>query len=330
MRSVAVNEISQVSQARREAVDIAKNNAFSETDAGRVAIVATELATNLIKHGGGGEILVGPYEDRGKSGIEILALDRGKGMANIQTCFQDGFSQAGTAGNGLGAVVRQSHVVDVASWPGLGTAVLARLERGAPSPETDRSHPPWGAVAVAMPGEDVNGDAWSADDSSDGRTLFVADGLGHGPDAAEASVEAVRLFQRHKGHQVATLLDYVHGGLRATRGAAVSIARISPGRDKVMFSGIGNVGGAIVAPGGIRRMVSLAGTAGHVARKIQGFEYPYAGGLVILYSDGLATSWTLDRYPGLLNAHPTLVAGILYRDFARRRDDVTILVGSGE
>jgi hypothetical protein len=90
------------------------------------------------------------------------------------------------------------------------------------------------------------------------------------------------------------------------------------------------VGGAIVAPGGIRRMVSLAGTAGHVARKIQGFEYPYAGGLVILYSDGLATSWTLDRYPGLLNAHPTLVAGILYRDFARRRDDVTILVGSGE
>jgi len=330
MISVAVNETSQVSQARRQAVDIAKANAFSEADAGRVAIVATELATNLIKHGGGGEILIGPYDDHGKNGIEVLALDRGKGMANIEACFEDGFSKAGTAGNGLGAVARQSHVIDVVSWPGLGTAVLARLERGVPSPEPNRPHPPWGAVTVAMPGEDVNGDAWSAGDSSDGRTLFVADGLGHGPDAAEASVEAVRLFQRHKGHQVPTLLDYVHGGLRSTRGAAVSIARINPGRDKIMFSGIGNVAGAIVAPSGIRRMVSLSGTAGHVARKIQGFEYPFAGGLVILHSDGLATSWTLDRYPGLLNAHPTLVAGVLYRDFARRRDDVTILVSSGE
>jgi len=329
MISVAVNESSQVSQARRQALDIAQQNAFSETDAGRVALVATELATNLIKHGDGGEILVGPYEDQGKSGIEILALDRGRGMSNIDACFADGYSKAGTAGNGLGAVARQSHVVDVASWPGLGTAVLARLDRGTPVRDAKRSHPPWGAVAVAMPGQEVNGDAWSVDDSSDGRTLFVADGLGHGPDAADASVEAVRLFQRHKGHQVPTLLDYVHGGLRSTRGAAVSIARINPGRDKIMFGGIGNVAGAIVAPSGIRRMVSLAGTAGHVVRKIQGFEYPYSGGLVILHSDGLATSWTLDRYPGLLNAHPTLVAGVLYRDFARRRDDVTVLVGSG-
>ena len=49
--------------------------------------------------------------------------------------------------------------------------------------------------------------------------------------------------------------------------------------------------------------------------------------LVILASDGLSTSWTLDDYPGLSQRHPSLIAGVLYRDFSRGRDDVTVLVG---
>jgi anti-sigma regulatory factor (Ser/Thr protein kinase) len=329
MISVAVSENSQVAEARRQAVDIAQRNGFSETEAGRVAIVATELGTNLIKHGNGGEILIGTYDDRGVGGIELIALDKGKGMANVDACLADGYSSAGTPGHGLGAVFRQAHVVGIASWPNSGTAVLTRLERGDPRAGVNRPLPPWGAVSVALPGEEVNGDSWTAEECDGGRTFLVADGLGHGPDAAEASVQAVRIFQRHKGHQVGTLLDYVHGGLRATRGAAVSVARLNPERSKITFAGIGNVAGAVAAPSGIRRMVALSGTAGHVVRKIQTFEYPFSEGIVILHSDGLATSWTLDRYPGLLNAHPTLIAAVLYRDFARRRDDVTVLVGSG-
>jgi len=179
---------------------------------------------------------------------------------------------------------------------------------------------------VPKPGEIVCGDAWSVHAGGAGRTLMVADGLGHGPDAAEAAVQAVRVFQRHRDHQVTTLLDYVHGGLRGTRGAAVSIARVGQGEPKIVFAGIGNVAGAIVTDEGMRRMVSLPGTAGHNARKIQAFDYPFKAGLVILHSDGLGTSWALDRYPGLARAHPMLIAAVLYRDFARGRDDVTILV----
>lgn len=329
MISVAVNENSHVAEARRQGVALAQRNGFSETEAGLVAIVATELGTNLVKHGNGGEILIGTYEDRRFSGVELIAIDRGPGMANIEICLADGYSRAGTPGHGLGAVFRQSHVVSIASWPNLGTAVLARLEPGDPSAGANRPFPPWGAVSVAKLGEEVNGDSWAAEEGQDGCTLFVADGLGHGPDAAEASVQAVRIFQRHKGHGIGTLLDYVHGGLRSTRGAAVSIGRLAPDRSKITFAGVGNVAGAIASPTGVRRMVALAGTAGHIVRKIQTFEYPFSDGLVILHSDGLATSWTLDRYPGLLRLHPTLIAAVLYRDFARRRDDVTVLVGSG-
>ncbi len=107
----------------------------------------------------------------------------------------DGYSTTGTAGKGLGGRRRQSHFVDVASWPGVGTAVLARLKRGQPLEgfsDTGRI----GAVSVPKPGEEVCGDSWAASAGSDETTLMVADGLGHGPDAAEASVEAVRLFHR--------------------------------------------------------------------------------------------------------------------------------------
>jgi anti-sigma regulatory factor (Ser/Thr protein kinase) len=326
MIAVVINDASQVAEARREATTIAEQNGFSSADTGRVALVATELATNLIKHGGGGEILLGVYEDSDGSGIEVLGLDRGRGMANVEACLRDGYSSAGTAGNGLGSVIRQSHFVDVASWQGVGTAVLARIKAGRPKRRVP-SHSGWGAVSIAMPGEVVCGDSWTVSSNGNVRTLFVADGLGHGQDAAEASVEAVRLFHRFDGHQVPAVLDYVHGGLRTTRGAAISIARVDPAARRVTFAGIGNVAGVLASNGNLKRMVSMPGTAGHIARKIQSFEYPFDSGFVILYSDGLTTSWTLSRYPNLAAVHPTLVAAILYRDFSRRRDDATVLVG---
>lgn len=268
MLRLPVTEASGVAEARRHCVETAERGGFGSPDAGKVAIVATELATNLIKHGGGGGILVTTYEESGSSGIEILALDRGRGIANLQACLADGYSSAGTSGNGLGAVFRQSHALEIASWPGLGTAILARMEPG-PAPKKKRdTRPPWGVVFAPKPGEEVCGDAWSIDDGDGSRTIMVADGLGHGPEAADASAQAVRIFQRHKGHRVPTLLDYIHGGLRATRGAAVSIARIDRTSDKIEFAGIGNVAGIVAANGGVRHMVSLPGTAGHNARKI--------------------------------------------------------------
>jgi anti-sigma regulatory factor (Ser/Thr protein kinase) len=327
MISIAVNDASQVAEARREAVLTADRAGFNAGDSGRAALVATELATNLVKHGGGGEMLVGNYEDSSGRGVEVIALDQGRGMANVGACLEDGYSSAGTAGNGLGAVIRQSNLIDIASWPGVGTGVLARLESGAPKPQRVPSHSGWGAVSIAMPGEAVCGDSWAVSNDGNIRTLFLADGLGHGSDAAAAAVEAVRLFHRFNRHQVPTLLDYIHGGLRSTRGAAVSIARFDPASPRMTFGGIGNVAGALAVDGELKRMVTMPGTAGHNARKIQSFEYPFVTGLIVLNSDGLSSGWTLGRYRNLNTVHPTLIAAILYRDFSRRRDDATVVVG---
>jgi anti-sigma regulatory factor (Ser/Thr protein kinase) len=325
MIALAVQDQSQVAETRRRATEMAERQGFGETDSGRVALAATELATNILKHGNGGEMLVGTYGEDADSGIELIALDKGGGMANMAASLADGYSTAGTAGKGLGAVVRSSHFVDIASWPGNGTAVLARLKPGQPpqgSGDTSRI----GAVSVPKFGEDICGDSWSFSVGADEATLMVADGLGHGPEAAEAAVEAVRLFHRFKGHRAPALLDYIHGGLRATRGAAVSVARFAPASRKMIYSGVGNIAGVLASNGELRRMVSMPGTAGHNARKIQAFEYPFEAGLVILHSDGIVSSWTLERYPNLAARHPTLIAAVLYRDLTRHRDDATVLV----
>lgn len=328
MISVPVTEASQVADVRRKAVAVAHRLAFDETASGRVAIVTTELATNLVKYGAAGEILLSAFEDETGTGVEVIALDRGEGFGNVEEALRDGHSTGGSCGTGLGSARRQSQAFDIASWPGRGTAVLARMEAHPRQAARDPVVPPSsGAVAVPMRGEDECGDAFGARRHGQGWTVVVADGLGHGVNAAEASGEAIRLFRDHDRDAPGEILGAIHAGLRHTRGGAVSVARYDADRGMLVFAGIGNVSGAILAGGETKRLVSLAGTAGHVVRRIQEFEHPFGpDATLVMHSDGIATNWSLDRYPGLMGAHPSLVAALMYRDFARGRDDATVLV----
>ena len=321
MTLVAVSDPSQVATARRSAAATAAQAGLGEVEAGRAALVATELATNLVRHGGGGYLLI----DADGGALAILALDRGRGMADVQACLRDGYSTAGTPGTGLGAVRRQADDFDIFSAPGQGTAVLARLHAGRRPPPPARFA--IGAVHLPKPGEAVSGDAWDAVIDGAVATAVVADGLGHGPIAAEASHEAVRLFRKAPHLPPERLLGVMHAGLRPTRGAAVAAARIDLGAGQVTFAGIGNIAGTLLAHGKASHMVSHNGTAGHIAPRLREFTYAFSGPpLVVLCSDGLTTSWSLDRYPGLAARDPALIAGVLHRDHTRGRDDATVVV----
>jgi anti-sigma regulatory factor (Ser/Thr protein kinase) len=316
MIDIEVADASQVADARRRAVAVAASRGEHALPEGALALAATELATNLLKHGGGGRLLVGA--DGG--GVDLIAIDRGRGMADVDACLADGYSTAGTPGNGLGAVRRMAQAFRIVSWPARGTAVYARL--GAPA---DAGLP--AAVAVPKPGEEVSGDGWSVQRDDDGMSLLVVDGLGHGTEAALAANAAIEQFGRSRGAGPAEMISALHFAMRPTRGGAVAVARVDWRTSTVAFAGLGNIAGTLAgADGQVRRMVSHNGTAGHVARKVQAFDYPCGDGLLIMHSDGIATSWSLGAYPGLANAHPMLVAAVLYRDWARGRDDATVVV----
>lgn len=327
--AIAITEQSQSGEARRAALALADRLGFPETVRGKIGIVVTEVATNLVQHTNGGVLLLRAIEQGQTLGIEILSLDTGPGMGNIDTCLQDGFSTAGTLGNGLGAICRLSDLLEIYSVAGKGTAILSHIWAG---PTSAQSPLPLeiGAVCLAKRGEEVSGDAWACHVSGDRSLFLVSDGLGHGPAAALASSEAIRVFHDHHPRPPGAIVDAAHGALRSTRGAALAIAAINFDQSVIHFAGIGNIAASITSPTEHHNMVSYNGTVGHEVRKIQEFTYPwYANGLLIMHSDGLSTHWKLERYPGLQEKHPSLIAGILYRDFHRERDDVTVLVAKG-
>jgi anti-sigma regulatory factor (Ser/Thr protein kinase) len=321
-RAVAVEEASQIAQARRMGAALAGDVRLDEERAGRLALVVTESGTNLLRHAGGGKILLQAVNGHGAPAVEMLALDRGPGMTNVARCLEDGYSTVGGAGTGLGAMRRLSTLFDVYSRPGHGTAILCRVGEAPP-----RARLVVDGVCVAAPGEERCGDAWDEEPRADGVTILVVDGLGHGAGAADAAATAVAAFRCAKFEPPARRLEAIHAAMRATRGGAAGIADIDLAARRVRFAGVGNVGALVLNEDRPRFLMSHNGTLGHAVRKIVDVEVEWpAHGLLIMYSDGLGTPRELTAYPGLPERHPSLVAGVLWRDLARGRDDVTVVV----
>jgi anti-sigma regulatory factor (Ser/Thr protein kinase) len=322
---IGVEQSTDAAEARRLALARAEELAFEESDAGKLAVVVTEIARNLIKHASGGELFLRKIQNHETVGLEVLALDKGPGIEDISRSMQDGYSTAGTAGTGLGAVARLSSCYDIYSRRGQGTVLMAQVWKQTRNGHRHRFRA--GGLARALPGEVSCGDGWIVQEQQVGARLLVADGLGHGDHAAAAAQASIRTALASPGATPPGLLEKVHAALRATRGAAVAVAEIDPGARVVRFAGIGNISAMVIPPDGPwHRMVSHSGTVGHEMRRIVEFSYPWkAGSLLLMHSDGLGSSWGLDSYPGLALRHPSVVAGVLVRDFMRGRDDVSVV-----
>lgn len=322
-----VSEASGAGEARRRVAALARAAGLDETDAARAALVATEVAGNLAKHTtAGGMLLVRALGvDGGAPGVEIVAADAGPGIARVSEALRDGFSTAGSPGTGLGAIARQSQAFDLHSLPGSGTVLLSRvLSRGAAEPAQGLE---LGVVNVPAPGETVCGDAWAHTEGPGGTTaLLVVDGLGHGPGAAEAAAAAVAAFRAVPDLSPAVRLERLHAALRGTRGAAAAIAEVDPARGELRYAGAGNISGVLAGPAGTQSLVSHNGTLGSQVRAFQEFVYPWReGALLVMHSDGIATRWSLERWPGLVARHPSLAAATIFRDFLRGKDDATVV-----
>lgn len=324
---IEVAELSQAGDARRKVTALAEKLGVDSRRHGEIALVTTELATNLVKHAKEGHILAQGLEQSGLAGLRVLGIDKGPGIADISRALSDGHSTAGSMGTGLGAIRRMSDRFEIYSMPGMGTVVAAEFwQNKAPRPQPN---PLLELAVVSEPisGEEECGDGWSLRATVDTVLLMVVDGLGHGILASEAAREAEKVFAGTREMSLVTILNDTHDALRKTRGAAEAIAKIELEKKLLSFAGIGNISASIVSPGTSRSMASHNGTLGMNIERVQEFTCPWNDdSVLVMHSDGLATRWDLERYPGLWTKAPSVIAAVLHRDFSRHRDDVTVLV----
>ncbi|AHL75396.1 transcriptional regulator [Stutzerimonas stutzeri] len=316
---LAVEDASQVGHARRVAQALAVQLAFNEADAGRVALAATELATNLLKHAHHGALHLRPIPALTGSGIELVAVDRGPGF-DPSKCMTDGFSTGGTQGTGLGALMRQGQLFDVYS-DSRGSVVLVQLYPRQVSPIPLR----FGVSQHSLLNDPACGDVWHLAVDGPRLSALIIDGIGHGEDAERAGLAGAGVFAAAPFADPATSMFDMHQAMNGTRGGAAAIAMFDG--HTVRFTGIGNIGGCLLSSEKTRGLASHPGIVGSRFRKAVTFDYPVdAPQILVMYSDGLQSRWDLRDYPGLSHRHPAIIAALLHRDFCRGRDDVTVMV----
>lgn len=312
-RQIRVDHPSAGYAAARVARETAHAAGLPEALADRAAVVASELAGNIDKHTSGGSVFV--QRTLTGRGVDVLAADDGPGMADLDHWLLDGNTTTATLGTGLGAVKRMATEFRITSSPAAGTLAAARLlDPAAPAP---------GAIAhfrLPREGEEYCGDAVALADVTGSRTAVVADGLGHGPDAAEAADAAMRVFTENPDRPLPHQLTNMHRALRTTRGAAIALVRIAPRR--LEFCGVGNVSGASVGGGTSRLLLSTPGIVGFTLPAAPVRHLPLAeDDAVVLHTDGVGTAW---RVSGPSADLRLLVATLAHRH-RNPRDDAAVL-----
>ncbi|MDN3267965.1 ATP-binding SpoIIE family protein phosphatase [Streptomyces sp. MA15] len=340
---VPVHDSTRVRDARVAAEEAAARAGLDEQRRAACALVATELATNLLKHAKAGEVVVDVVdpsvlpEGRPGRAVQITALDHGPGIADVPGAFEDGFTTSGSLGAGLGTCRRVADAFGLHSVPGRGTVAVARVGPATiglvPDEDPTRSlGVRAGGVNVPFAGAELSGDAWSWVRSGDRVTLMLADGLGHGAEAARASDAAVEELRHCARLPPAELLQRLHTTLSGTRGAAVAAAQLDTWTGRLRFAGIGNVTARLRDGGRWRTLLSRPGIVGaHRPRTVREDEVDWTpDSLLILHTDGLSSRWTPPSDTGVPPADPAVTAGVAVRDAGSAarpvRDDTAVAV----
>lgn len=320
-RSFPMGDTSRIGEARRHAASLAHDLQWGELMAGKLSIVVTELASNLVRHATGGRLLITASPAR--SEVEMICIDEGPGMQDVERSFSDGYSTGGTPGTGLGAVRRLASDFDIHSVPGQGTVAVARLRERPLEAAGLRV----GAICVALEGEAVSGDGWAAFVDGKRASAMVADGLGHGEGAAKASDAALAIFSEDPFGDTRRTLESAHQELRTTRGAAVFSLQADAEAGTLRSSGAGNVMARIISGVYDKSIVTQHGTVGLQVRRFDETQNAWPDhAMVIVHTDGITSRWSPDVVYPVLGRDPALAAALVLRAHSRGRDDATVVV----
>lgn len=312
-----------VSQARERVRAVGRARGLAEPEVERMAIVVSELARNQLAHAHGGAVAVLPVTRGGVPGVEVIAADKGPGIADPTAALGGQVSLTGSMGAGLASVVRQADEVDFDVRWGEGTCVRARKYATAPPYRSEV-----GLIGRAYPGESLSGDhalwLWS----EEALVVGVVDGLGHGPEAREAADRAMELMRERPLLAPEQVLERCDVGLKGTRGAAMGVVRLERRGGALSHACVGNIATLVCRPGHVDAMACTPGVLGisqQRARASRGESWLRPGELLVMHTDGLASRTTVEDAV-LLRRHPLVVAHELMCRFSKNHDDALVLV----
>lgn len=312
--------------AREAMREIGARVGLSDTAVAEMVLAVSELATNQLRHARQGRIAFREIVRDGVPGVEVIAADRGLGIADPTSAILSLPRTAGSLGAGVATVLKFAHEVDFDVRQGEGTCVWARRFA---RPVSRRRE-------VAILGRPIQGESLSGDDAAFFRRgdlvyLAIADGLGHGAGAREASRAAIDVVRRpfSSHHEV---FSRTHEALAHTRGAVMTVVEIDEAAHVVMQTAVGNVSAMVVGKDGVRTFVAPSLVLGPQRDVLRGrtrterHELSSAHDLVLLFSDGLTTKTRLDVRDQVVRAHPLRIAHHLLQTFGRDSDDATVVV----
>lgn len=298
---------------------------FSGTQAEEIVLAVAELASNLVKHAGGGTMTIRPIEMGARTGVDVEAADQGPGIGDVEKSFTDGYSTAGSLGYGLGTVNRLMDEVDVSSAPDCGTRIVCRRWLKSSLPAATRSL--WEVAVFTRPrmGTKENGDAFVVKEWDGQLLVGLIDGLGHGGLAQKAALAAQHYVQSHYDQPLDNIFAGASRACRATRGVVMALARFDDA-GHMSFAGIGNI--EVRARSAAERL-PFAVKRGYLGAtqlnaRVQCFPWKPEWSLV-MHTDGLSARWHWSDFPAADLATPQAMARALMRKLASGRDDATVL-----
>ena len=123
-KTIALEYDHDIAVARSEVRSLAAALGFRAIDQTRLATVASELARNIVKYGGGGRLIAQPTADpNGRQALRLIFEDQGPGISNIEEAMRDGFSTGRGLGKGLPGSKRLVDEFKIESEIGQGTRV---------------------------------------------------------------------------------------------------------------------------------------------------------------------------------------------------------------
>jgi anti-sigma regulatory factor (Ser/Thr protein kinase)/serine/threonine protein phosphatase PrpC len=325
---LGIHTFPDVLRAAQSASRFSDSLGFSRAECEEIALVTTELSTNLLKHATGGTLRFCRIEAPGRVGIEIESDDTGPGIPDLEQAIADGYSTAGSLGTGLGTVNR--FMDELAASSGSEARGLRLVCQRWIRPRTNGLRVVDLACGVATRSYRFlpeNGDAFLIKQWGRYALVGVIDGLGHGQFAQRAAQTARQYLDHHYDQPLDSLFRGVGRACRATRGVVMALARFDLDRQKLTLASVGDIEVRLIGNPEPFNFVVRRGIVGLNAPNPVPTEHSWtSNSLLVMHSDGLRTKWTWDEFSDVARAAPPVIARRLLETWGKLDDDATVLV----